>query len=110
MASSAPGLGNLSQIAITALKGVGPSMAEKLAKIGLHSVQDLLFHLPNRYEDRTRVLTIRDCLPGMFTNIIGEVVHSQVVQGRRRMLLVTVNDGTGNLTLRFFHFFSGSKE
>ncbi|OKY26636.1 ATP-dependent DNA helicase RecG [Thalassotalea sp. PP2-459] len=109
MASSAIGLGNLARIAVSSLKGVGPSMAEKLAKIGIESVQDLLFHLPNRYEDRTRITTIRDCFPGMFTNIIGEITHSQVVQGRRRMLVVSVNDGTGGVNLRFFNFTAAQK-
>ncbi|MDT0604217.1 ATP-dependent DNA helicase RecG [Thalassotalea castellviae] len=102
-------MGNLARIAISTLKGVGPSMAEKLEKIGLHSLQDLLFHLPNRYEDRTRVTTIRDCLPGIFTNIIGEITQNQIVQGRRRMMVVTVNDGTGSVNLRFFHFSAAQK-
>ena len=103
------GLTNLSAIQLSSFKGVGPSMAEKLAKIGLNSVQDLLFHLPNRYEDRTRITAIRDLLPGVFTNIIGEVTNNQIVQGRRRMMVVTINDGTGNVTLRFFHFSAAQK-
>lgn len=109
MTATGKGLGNLARIAVSSLKGVGPSMADKLAKIGLHSLQDLLFHLPLRYEDRTRVTTIRDCLPGIFTNVIGEITHNQIVQGRRRMLVVTVNDGTGNLNLRFFNFSAAQK-
>ncbi|MEW6989793.1 ATP-dependent DNA helicase RecG [Colwelliaceae bacterium 6441] len=109
MSEHQQGLGNLARIAISTLKGVGPSMAEKLAKIGLVSLQDLLFHLPNRYEDRTRITTIRDCLPGIFTNIIGEITHNQIVQGRRRMMVVTVNDGTGSVNLRFFHFSAAQK-
>ena len=98
------GLGNLGQIAVSTLKGVGPSMAKKLDKLGLHSLQDLLFHLPLRYEDRTRITTIRDCLPGTFTNIIGEITQNQIIHGKRRMMLVTVNDGTGIINLRFFQF------
>ncbi|WP_434017481.1 ATP-dependent DNA helicase RecG [Thalassotalea sediminis] len=103
------GLGNLARVAVSSLKGVGPSMAEKLAKIGIHSIQDLLFHLPNRYEDRTRITAIRDCLPGIFTNVIGEITNSQIVQGKRRMLVVSVNDGTGGINLRFFHFTAAQK-
>ncbi|MDO6445292.1 ATP-dependent DNA helicase RecG [Colwellia sp. 1_MG-2023] len=109
MLGTQQGIGNLARIAITTLKGVGPSMAEKLEKIGLHSLQDLLFHLPNRYEDRTRVTAIRDCLPGIFTNIIGEITQNQIVQGRRRMMVVTVNDGSGSVNLRFFHFSAAQK-
>lgn len=103
------GLANLAQIAITSLKGVGPSMAEKLTKIGLVSLQDLLFHLPNRYEDRTRVTAIRDCFPGVFTNIIGEVTGSQIINGKRRMLVVTIQDGSGTVNLRFFRFTAAQK-
>ena len=97
-------LTKLSTLALSSLKGVGPSMTAKLAKIGLVSVQDLLFHLPLRYEDRTRITTIRDCLVGTHTNIIGEITHQQITQGKRRMLVVTLNDGTGNLQLCFFSF------
>jgi len=102
-------LTKLSQLALSTLKGVGPSMATKLAKIGLVSVQDLLFHLPLRYEDRTRVTTIRDCLVGMHTNLIGEITSSQITQGKRRMLVVTLNDGTGNVQLCFFSFSASQK-
>jgi len=103
------GLAKLAQIAITNLKGVGPSMAEKLAKVGLISVQDLLFHLPNRYEDRTRVTSIRDCFPGVFTNIVGEITGSQIINGKRRMLVVTIQDGSGTVNLRFFRFTAAQK-
>ena len=103
------GLAKLAQISITNLKGVGPSMADKLAKIGLISLQDLLFHLPNRYEDRTRITSIRDCFPGVFTNIIGEITDSQIISGKRRMLLVTVQDGSGTVSLRFFRFTASQK-
>jgi ATP-dependent DNA helicase RecG len=103
------GLAKLAQIAITSLKGVGPSMAEKLEKVGLSSIQDLLFHLPNRYEDRTRVTAIRDCFPGVFTNIIGEITGSQIINGKRRMLVVTVQDGSGTVNLRFFRFTAAQK-
>jgi ATP-dependent DNA helicase RecG len=103
------GLAKLAQISITSLKGVGPSMADKLEKIGLISLQDLLFHLPNRYEDRTRVTSIRDCFPGVFTNIIGEITESQIINGKRRMLLVTVQDCSGKVNLRFFRFTASQK-
>lgn len=100
---------NLAQIPVTTLKGVGPGMAAKLEKVGLNSLQDLLFHLPLRYEDRTRITSIRDLMPGIFTNIIGEVTQNQIIQGKRRMMLVTINDGTGSINLRFFHFSASQK-
>lgn len=102
-------LTKLSQVALSTLKGVGPSMVAKLERIGLLSVQDLLFHLPLRYEDRTRVTTIRDCLPGTHTNIIGEITNNQVTNGKRRMLVVTLNDGTGDVQLCFFSFSASQK-
>ncbi|WP_085286002.1 ATP-dependent DNA helicase RecG [Colwellia chukchiensis] len=100
---------NLAQVPVTSLKGVGPGMATKLAKVGVNTLQDLLFHLPLRYEDRTRITAVRDLMPGIYTNIIGEITHSEVIQGKRRMLLVTVNDGTASIKLRFFHFSANQK-
>ena len=104
MGSQKEGINNLAYTPISVLKGVGPSMVAKCEKIGLATLQDLLFHLPNRYEDRTRVTMIRDLVPGVFTNIIGEITNNQIIQGRRRMMVVTVNDGSGIINLRFFHF------
>jgi len=102
-------LTKLSQVALTTLKGVGPSMAKRLEKLSLFSVQDLLFHLPLRYEDRTRISSIRECIVGTHTNIIGEITSNQLTHGKRRMLVVNVNDGTGNLQLCFFSFSAGLK-
>lgn len=102
-------LTKLSQVALTTLKGVGPSMAKRLEKLSLLSVQDLLFHLPLRYEDRTRVSTIRECLVGTHTNIIGEITSNQLTHGKRRMMVVNVNDGTGNIQLCFFSFSASQK-
>ena len=103
------GIHNLAYTAISVLKGVGPAMVTKLEKIGLVTLQDLLFHLPLRYEDRTRVTNIRNLLPGIFTNIIGEITDNQIMQGKRRMMVVSVHDGTGTITLRFFHFSASQK-
>lgn len=102
-------LTKLSQVALTTLKGVGPSMAKRLEKLSLLSIQDLLFHLPLRYEDRTRVTTIRDCLVGTHTNIIGEITSNQLTHGKRRMMVVNLNDGTGNIQLCFFSFSASQK-
>ncbi len=84
-------------------------MVTKLEKLGLVSLQDLLFHLPLRYEDRTRVTAIRDLMPGIYTNIIGEITNNQIVQGKRRMMVVTLDDGSGTISLRFFHFSAAQK-
>lgn len=86
------------------LNGVGPRMQEKLAHLGVGAVEDLLFHLPLRYEDRTRMHAIGSLRPGTRVLIEGEVQHSAVVRARRAMLVVVLSDGTGRITLRFFHF------
>lgn len=99
----------LSHMPLTSLKGVGPKMAERLEKLGLASVQDLLFHLPLRYEDRTRVYPIAGLMPGIHCAVQGEVLDSQILFGKRRMMVCRIDDGTGVLTLRFFHFSAAQK-
>ncbi|MEE9333587.1 MAG: ATP-dependent DNA helicase RecG [Granulosicoccaceae bacterium] len=94
----------LDQIPVTQLKGVGEAVADKLAGIGIRTVQDVLFHLPFRYQDRTRISKIGSLRPGMEGVIEVEVELCEVVVRKRRSMLVRVSDGTGLLTLRFFHF------
>jgi ATP-dependent DNA helicase RecG len=92
------------------LHGVGPRLEASLNQLGIHSVQDLLFHLPFRYEDRTRIHAIGSLYPGASVLIEGEVEHSAIVRGRRAMLVVVLADGTGRITLRFFHFRAAQKQ
>ncbi len=89
---------------VTALKGIGPAAAKKLERLGLRTVHDLLFHLPFRYQDRTRVVPIGTLRPGEQAVIEGEVQLTEVKFGKRRMLLSRISDGTGSISLRFFHF------
>jgi len=93
---------------LTQLKGVGPKVQERLSKLGLHSVQDVLFHLPYRYEDRTRIVAIGTVRHGQSVLIEATIDYAKVAFTRkgksRRMLLVHVTDGTGSLLLRFFYF------
>ncbi|MBC2679359.1 ATP-dependent DNA helicase RecG [Pseudomonas baltica] len=100
----------LAQVAVTALKGVGEAMAEKLAKVGLENLQDVLFHLPLRYQDRTRVVPIGALHPGQDAVIEGVVSGADVSMGKRRSLLVRLGDGSGSLSLRFYHFSNAQKE
>lgn len=99
----------LDAIALTSLAGVGASQAGKLAKIGLENIQDLLLHLPLRYEDRTRLYAINDLLPGIFATVEGEVLRTDISFGRRRMMTSQISDGTGMLTMRFFNFNAAMK-
>jgi ATP-dependent DNA helicase RecG len=94
---------------VTRLKGVGPRNAERLAKIGIETVQDVLFHLPSRYQDRTRITPMGSLRPGDQAVVEGSVELSDIRFGRRRSLLVRIADGTGAVTLRFFHFNASQK-
>ncbi len=99
----------LDAISLSALTGVGASQSEKLAKIGLHTVQDLLLHLPLRYEDRTQLYPIGELLPGIYATVEGEVLNCNITFGRRRMLVCQISDGSGILTMRFFNFNAAMK-
>jgi len=91
------------------LRGVGPKLAEKLADYGVFRVEDLLFHLPLRYQDRTRITPIAAAREGVDAVIEGEVRAADIVFGRRRSLVARLQDGTGTITLRFFHFSAAQK-
>lgn len=95
----------MGEAAVGSLPGVGPAVAEKLAARGLLSLQDLWLHLPLRYEDRTRIVAIRDLRPGATAQVEGRV--SAVERGfrYRPSLRVAIDDDSrATLTLRFFHF------
>ncbi len=95
---------SLADTPVTTLKGVGAKVAEKLKKLGLVTLQDVIFHLPARYEDRTRIYPMADLHAYLHVSIQGEIMSADIQYGKRRMLLVKVSDGTGSVTLRFFHF------
>ncbi len=94
----------LDQHPVDSLKGVGPALAGKLAKIGVNTLQDVLFHLPFRYEDRTKITPIGAATIGQSVVLEGEIITSDIAFGRRRSLLAYLKDNTGQIALRFFHF------
>jgi ATP-dependent DNA helicase RecG len=94
----------LDKLSIGTLRGVGPQLAIKLQKIGLYNIQDLLFHLPLRYIDRTQVTPIGAVQPQTEVVIEGEIRACDTVFGRRRSLVCRIQDHSGTTTLRFFHF------
>ena len=96
----------LSRMPVDGLRGVGPKVMERLAKVGVTSVQDLLFHLPLRYQDRTRLVPIADLRPGAEVLVAGEIRDVGIAYGRRRFLKVWLMDASGpaGILLRFFHF------
>lgn len=100
---------SLADLPVTTLKGVGAALAATLAKLGIQSLQDLLFHLPYRYEDRTRIIPMGSLRVGDVGVVEGEVVKNDLVMGRRRSLQVTLRDDSGFLVIRFFHFNASQK-
>ena len=80
------------------------SAASLLARLGLHGPDDLVLHLPLRYEDETRLVPIGSLVHGSSAQIQATVTRAEVTRGRRA-LQVWVNDGTGELQLRFLHFY-----
>lgn len=86
------------------LPGVGKALVEKLGRCGIHTLQDLLLHLPFRYQDRTRITPIQDLRANDWAVITGRVCKVQVKYGKRMMLDCYVEDKTGLIKLRFFHF------
>jgi ATP-dependent DNA helicase RecG len=100
--STSPDVSKLTTL--TDLRGIGPALAEKLTKLGVYKPEDLLFILPLRYEDRTRITSIGTLRPGDRVVIEAEVELTEVAYRGRRTLMCRVSDGSGSLTLRFFYF------
>ena len=100
-------MAKLSQI--TELKGVGPKLAEQLHKLQIRSLADLFFHLPFRYEDRSQITPIGALQPMRPAVIQGEVRGATVLFGKRRSLLVKLQDHSGVISLRFYHFSAAQK-
>lgn len=93
---------DLAQINCQTLQGVGSKVANALMKYGIHTLQDLLFHLPYRYEDRTRITPIQHAKPSSSVLIKG-IIQSSKLLSKRHGFTCKLQDKTGSLTLRFFH-------
>jgi ATP-dependent DNA helicase RecG len=90
---------------VTTLAGVGPALAQSLERIGLVRLQDLWFHLPLRYEDRTRITPIRELRVGDTAQVEGVVEAVERGFRYRPQLRVAIGDASrATLTLRYFHF------
>ncbi len=76
-----------------------------LHKLGLVRDIDLALHLPLRYEDETRIVTLREARDGQVVQVEGTVTQQEITYRPRRQLLVTLDDGTETCTLRFFSFY-----
>ena len=94
----------LTNRSVSELRGVGPSIAEKLSRLNIYNLQDILFHLPLRYEDRTRITAISNVKTGQTAVLEGKIISARFQYGRRRSLLACLEDSSGKIGLRFFHF------
>ncbi len=92
------------------LRGVGDRQAERLRVLGVETTQDLLFLLPLRYEDRTRLVPLGELQHGQRAAVEGEVLLTEVAFRGRRQMLSRIGDGSGYLTLRFFYFTSQQRQ
>ena len=101
---------NLQTLSCRSLQGVGKSIAERLANLGIHFVQDLLFHLPLRYQDRTRCYPIRSLNPGDHVLIQGTLENISFPKGGRTRMLCQLRDFTGAVYLRFFYLAASQQQ
>lgn len=99
----------LSTIAVTQLKGVGASQQARLKKLAIETVQDLLFHLPLRYEDRTRLYPLSEVQHGQKVTVEGTIELADISFARRRTLSCIISEGNRTLECRFFHFSASQK-
>jgi ATP-dependent DNA helicase RecG len=87
-------------------KGIGPARAKALEAKGLHTVEDLLFYMPFRYEDRSNLKPIRELAPGEMATVVGRVlgIHSKSLRRGTKLVEVAFTDGSGgSLTAKWFH-------
>ncbi len=100
----------LENMPIRFLKGVGPQLADKLKKRDIHNLQDLLFHLPMRYQDRTRITPIHALSHGHHAVVQGVVTHIESRRKPKPSLMIHLSDATGSMQLRFFHFTASQRD
>jgi ATP-dependent DNA helicase RecG len=90
---------------LATIKAFSKPLVANLQKLGVSTVQDLLLHLPLRYIDETRITSIRDLRQGESSQVEGEIVHAEVTYKPRKALITRLEDASGQLTLRFLHFY-----
>ncbi|HEY0562721.1 MAG TPA: ATP-dependent DNA helicase RecG [Methylophilus sp.] len=90
---------------LTEYKAFSKPLLANLHKLGIHTLHALILHLPLRYLDETRITSIRDIRLGDAVQIEGEIVHAEVTYKPRKALIARLEDGSGQITLRFLHFY-----
>ncbi len=88
------------------VKGVGPRLAERLERLGIYTVNDLILHIPTRYEDRREVKKIRDVHAGERATIVARIMDCGIARwgGRTRGYQMILYDDTGFINARWFHY------
>ena len=90
---------------LSEIKVFSKPLVANLAKLGLHNIEGLLLHLPLRYIDETHLTAVRDLRVGEAAQLEGEIVHAEVTYKPRKALIARLEDASGQLTLRFLHFY-----
>ena len=90
---------------LSAISAFSKPLISNLSKLGIQSLQGLLLHLPLRYIDETHITAVRDLRVGESVQVEGEIVHAEVSYKPRKALMARLEDTSGQLTLRFLHFY-----
>ena len=96
-----------SSLLVSTIKGVGEKLSSTLSKLGIKTIEDLLFHFPISYQDRTILKKIAELEPNQDFVVQGVIEKVSQTFVPRKMLLVKIKDNTGHLYLRFFYYFPG---
>ncbi len=89
------------------LQGVGAAAATLLEKLHIFSTDDLLFHLPRDYEDRSTIIPMNQLIVGRSYLLEGEVRSVDFPPGKKKSLAALLQDDFGKVTLRFYHIYKG---
>ncbi|MEI8362756.1 MAG: ATP-dependent DNA helicase RecG [Betaproteobacteria bacterium] len=92
-------------VTLSEIKAFSKPLVANLSKLGIHNIQGLLLHLPLRYIDETHITAVRDLRAGVASQLEGEIVHAEVTYKPRKALIARLEDASGQLTLRFLHFY-----
>jgi ATP-dependent DNA helicase RecG len=99
-----------SSLLVSTIKGVGEKLSSTLSKLGIKTIEDLLFHFPIGYQDRTTLRKIAELEPNKDFVVQGVIEKVSQTFIPRKMLLVKIKDNTGHLYLRFFYYFPGLRK
>ena len=86
------------------LKNVGPATIAQLNNLGIQSIQDLCFHLPINYQDKTKIMQISDIDVGDEAFVEGKILSVQTIYKPRKMLVAKISNGSSFFNLRLFYF------